>query len=336
MALIRQRQPRLNTYASLHQALILNHSNPKERCRTILTRKSLVDILLPADDVGVDPAATYKKNLLDAILCTLRTEIITSFPFVTVADILLTTDPKWYENPYFFASSLIALNFLLRLPKGSAEVRRGLRLLRAFIFSLLDGIRQTLFHEIWHALALDYTLEFADPRIFIRPGVVIYHGVTQWETNSTLSLAGEALGLDDSHALVDIMGTGGFLLSSYLSLIIAQFFTEDYPEARAFIRGTTLLTLLRHAHYAYTAIGDCAGETQHDFCNLKDQGYSPISAISFMLGTMLLLQLLLSATDIGIKSMMNKSKRRSENFFNLNAMEEGCSSEEAISSNMRI
>jgi len=233
----------------------------------------------------------------------------------------LEPNSSWWKNPFTMASIVLSANFLSRtielmprfnsLPhKNKKQILQAWRFARGLLFSSLDlATRDVLIHEGGHALTTLCLFQNANPRITVTPGFMSAGGYTSFSDTTRLNNLGETLGNDKSWMLVSAGGTGATMLWNYGSLIAAQAIPNDDSEIKSYLRFVVLVSVIHSVWYALSAYVACE-PPGHDFCSLDKNGISPAVAASFIVGSMMFLQLLLSGISYGCRATNKKDDQQ--------------------------
>lgn len=260
---------------------------------------------------GVSSIAT-KKHLLKLLITTLlEASVILGSVY---AGSQFIDDEKGAENSPFIGPSLLLLsNFLLRTPDITEKHVRGLLVfVRGIIFSLMNAVSRTcLFHEGGHALtALSL---FKQPKLHISLSSTWYGfngGNTYFSAGNGLTQLGELFGKENSHIITSAAGAGEIMLESYLELIVAQCLSDEFLEIKTSLRLMVLANLIYNLYYALSEYLGCDKIKGHDFCKLDEAGFPPYAASLLMCGSLLALQIMLSATSRCYRYAKNKCSNR--------------------------
>jgi len=234
----------------------------------------------------------------------------------------IAKETKWYWQPFAVSGLVLFSNIIVRRSELSSAFKKNrcaitcnderiitetsfskslLRCLRANIFAGYDLIYRGIFtHEGGHALAGFLLFQNCTPQITINPPI---GGFTSYP-NCTFNQLADKLGDNMTKAILYGSGPGAEMLWDYISLMAAQALPDDYPELKAYLRLSVILSVLSEIMYA---LADCENHPGYDWCNLnKTEGISPAIAVSFIVISALIVQLLSS----GMNYLCNRIKAK--------------------------
>jgi hypothetical protein len=259
----------------------------------MLTREQ--DWEIESQQTKADTTSALQKFFSNKVLFPSAVETIVGGGFAAATTPFLAKDIAWWQHPITIASGVLCLNFFSRIFSNNEKNQNSitsivLRNSRSITFSFLDHCtRAAITHESGHVLASLGLYQNPKTRMTIKAfgdGLTEAHG-------DVLTHLGEIFGKNGSQLFFSAAGTSASMLWNAIILIIAQAIPEDYPEIKSYLRFSVFASVLTEAIYALTAYWDC--KPAHDFCNIKDNGFSPIGAVSLIVGTVLFLQFILSS-----------------------------------------
>lgn len=258
--------------------------------------------ILPAKEPGSISGSAIIESKEERVRRAARAslaESMVSLGFSGLTVYFMEKNTSWIRNPLVVTTFSLLINFLLRIPHAPEKwLEFSLRSLRGTIYSSIDQrTRDALWHEFGHVCAFLLLYDNSDPTITIAPSFLTSGGNTHVSPNRELSELGTALGLENSKLAVSMAGTGASMAWNYAGLILASTLFDKHPEIKSHLLLSIIMSVLKSMEYALSPYYlDCHSKENrsNDFCRMDENGISPIYAMLFIVGSMLLLQLFLS------------------------------------------